>query len=390
MKLAKYFQEMVTKCRYIKYLKKNDFMLLAAAILICSGCSTKMPFQEVKVDNPEFIANTIFIGCEDLASPKFKALKEKYQLDTIFHGETDELKRILLLRHWISTHITIDNDGPYAGNGSVESILDEAMKGHGYHCGHYTAVQNAILNAYGYVTRCIIADVGVPVDYIAGGGHHAINEVWLNKYHKWFVSDAKYDYHFEKNGIPLSALEIRDEFFRNKAADVTTRIPGEVYPELKNISIEQFARIYTWLSWGKYGNRYSSSPTINTDYMLVYEDDYFKNHTWLWDGKPHWAYNTEYLNRVKDRKAIEWTPNTIASKVTIDGSKAKIELKSITPNLKTYQVKGIADGAPGATGWKDVSNVLKTELKKDKNEMMFRTINLAGVTGPEHQIIIER
>ena len=176
----------------------------------------------MRVNNPEFIPNTAFVDYEDLSSPKFKALKEKYQLDTIFHGETDELKRILSLRHWISTHIKIDNYGPYAGNGSVESILDEALKGHGYHCGHYTAVQNAILNGYGYVTRCLLIDVGVPVDYIVGGGHHAINEVRSN-----------YDYQFEKNGVPLSTLEIRDEFFKNKGADITDKIPLEIYPELK-------------------------------------------------------------------------------------------------------------------------------------------------------------
>jgi hypothetical protein len=386
---AKYCQQMDVKRAFIKGMK-TILSLSAVVMLFISGCSTKKPFHAVEVNNPEFIANTAFIGNEDMASPKFKALKEKYQLDTIFHGETDEMKRILLLRHWISTHIKIDNYGPYSGDGSVESILDEAMKGKGYHCGHYTAVQNAILNAYGYVTRCIISDVGVPVDYIVGGGHHAMNEVWSNKYQKWFVCDAKYDYHFEKNGIPLSALEIRDEYFKNKAADITSRIPSENYPELKNITVEQFASIYTWLSWGQYANRYSSPSKINTDHMIVYEDDYFKNHTWLWDGKPHWAYKTGYFNPVKDRKTIEWTPNTIASTVTIDGNRAKIELRSITPNLKSYQVKDLAQGEPEAVTWKDVSNVWETELKQDKNEMIFRAINTAGVTGPEHRIVIER
>ena len=168
-----------------------------------------------------------------MSNPKFKALKEKYQLDTIFHGEKDELKRILLIRNWIHKTIKIDDYGPYAGNGSVESILDEALQGYGYHCGYFMAVQNAILNAYGYVTRCVLVDTGIPVDYMVGGGHHAVNEVWLNNYHKWFLTDAKYNYHFEKNGIPLSALEIRDEYLKNKAVDINlakglgrTVIPG--------------------------------------------------------------------------------------------------------------------------------------------------------------------
>ena len=305
------------------------------------------------------------------------------------------MQRILLLRNWIDKTIKIDNNGPYPGDGSPESILDEALKGHGFHCGHYTEVQNAVLNSYGYVTRCLLADVGVPVDQIEGEGHHAINEVWLNSYHKWFLSDAKYDYHFEKNGIPLSALEIRDEYFKNKAADILLvkgpgRTPTATLSELRNRPKEKFARIYTWLSWGKYNNRYSQWHKINTDYMVVYEDDYFKNHTWLWDGKPFWAYNTEYMNRVKDRKAIEWTPNTIASKVTIEGNKAHIELNSNTPNLKTYQVKEIPGEDPVSSGWLDISKDVDIELKKDTNEIVFRVVNLAGVAGPENKVIIGR
>jgi hypothetical protein len=44
---------------------------------------------------------------------------------------------------------------------------------------------------------------------------------------------------------------------------------------------------------------------------------------------------------------------------------------------------------PGSN-WKNVSTAVEIELKKDKNEILFRTINLAGVTGPEHKVIIER
>ena len=91
------------------------------------------------------------------------------------------------------------------------------------------------------------------------------------------------------------------------------------------------------------------------------------------------------MNLVNDRKAIEWTPNVMTSKVIIERNKARIELNSITPNLKTYQAKEMPDG-----NWKDVSNIVEIELKKDTNEMLFHTVNFAGVTGPEHKIIIER
>jgi hypothetical protein len=365
---------------------KGESIVAVVIMILTLSCNTKKPFHEVKVDNPVFIPNTAFAGYEDLSNPKFAALKEKYRLDTIFHGEKDELKRILLLRNWINKQIKIDNAGPYPGDGSTESILDEALKGHGFHCGHYMTVQNAVMNAYGYVTRCLGAGEGVP-DFLEG--HHGINEIWLNTYHKWFLSDAKYNYHFEKNGIPLSALEVRDAYLKTKAADITLmkgtdRVPTEIYPELNNRSKELFARIYTWISWDKYNNKYINWPNDSSD-LVMYQDDYFKNHVWIRDGKPHWAYNTHYLHLVSERKAIEWTPNTILSKVIIEGNKAKIELNSNTPNLKTYQMKE----QPRAD-WKDVSNALEIKLKKDRTEILFRTVNLAGVTGPKHKIIIER
>src|SRR6476619_3107500 len=112
---------------------KNKLTLLVACMLLVISCNTKKSFHEVKVNNPEFIPDTSFESFEDLSSPKFQALKEKYQLDTIFHGEKDELKRILLLRDWIRQHVKIDNTGPYPGDGSAESIMDEAIKGHGFH-----------------------------------------------------------------------------------------------------------------------------------------------------------------------------------------------------------------------------------------------------------------
>jgi hypothetical protein len=370
---------------------KGIVFILLAGVLGFPNCSPKKPFKvETVAGNPDFIPNTIFVGYEDISSPKFKALKIKYQIDTIFHGETDEFKRILLLRHWIRHIISIDNYGPYPGNGSAESILDEAIKGHGFHCGHYATVMNAVLNAYGYVTRSILADVGFPVDFLAGEGHHALNEVWSNHFHKWFISDAKYDYHLEKNSIPLSALEVRDEYLRNQGKDIVLvqgpdRIRKDVFSELKNRTTPLFARIFTWISWGKYNKIYTDWPAVNADYRFVYEDEYFKTHTWLFNGRPHWAYNTPYMIREPNRQAIEWTPNTIHSIVGIKDNLASIKLESNTPNFKTYQIK---------TGdnprWKDMPDSISVPLLSDTNRFIFRTVNKENVTGPEHKINISR
>jgi hypothetical protein len=364
--------------------------------LLALSCDKRAYVSHVEPGDPEFRGNSAFYSFEDLSSPKFAALRSKYQLDTIFHGEQDEFKRMLLLRNWIRTVINIaDFEEAYPGDGFAENILDAGLKGQGYHCGHYMIVQNAVMNSYGYVTRCLGAGPGVK-----GGpdGHHGINEIWSNQFHKWFLSDAKYNHHFEKNGIPLSALEIRDEYLKNKVADVVLvkgpdrisivddRVADKKGKMIKTTK-EDFARTYTWIEWESINNRFTAWPA-NADTLSrlnMYADDYFKTHTWIWDNKPHWAYNTNRMVLVDSRNAIEWTPNTISTKVKTDKDGASIELSSTTPNLKTYQLKELPDG-----DWKDIPSTIETKLKLDKNEMVFRTVNLAGVTGPEHKVIIER
>ena len=369
-------------------------LLGALLVMMLHFSCREKSFHQLAADNTDFIPNTVFVSAEDLSSPKFRALREKYQLDTIFHGEKDEFKRILMLRNWIRGKIMIgDFEDSYPGDGYAEGILDAALNGHGFHCGHYMIVQNAIMNAYGYVTRCLGAGPGVK-----GGpdGHHGMNEIWLNKYKKWFLSDAKYNHHFEKNGIPLSALEIRDEYLKNKAADVVLvkgpeRIPitGDKVANKKGEMIEwtkeRFAQTYTWLEWESSSNRYSAWPANSHDLskMNMFADGYFKDHMWIWDGKPHWAYNTGFMKLIPDRKSIEWTPNVIASSVFITGNIATIKLKSNTPNLKTYQVKDRPDGA-----WRNIPDSIEIKLPKERNEIVFRTVNLAEVSGPEHKIII--
>src|SRR5574340_1754608 len=118
----------------------------------------------------------------------------------------------------------------------------------------------------------------------------------------------------------------------------------------------------------------------------MYDDDYFKTHKWIrTDGKPHWAYGTKYLILIKDRKELYWTPNTITSEVKVNGDKASVKLNSYTPFFKTYQVKNGTSGE-----WKDAPASVEISLAKAKNELFFRTVNLQGITGAEHKIVIEQ
>jgi hypothetical protein len=362
---------------------KSKLILLITVIALFLTCRNKQ-YHQVEVENPVYIPNTVFRSYEDLNSHKFQQIITKYKLDTVFKGETDEFKRILLLRHWIKSVIKIDDFGdPYPGDGYTEGILDAALEGHGFHCGHFMTVQNAIMNAYGYVTRTL----GAGPSFEGGpDGHHGINEIWLNKHEKWFLSDAKYDHHFEKDGIPLSALQVRDEYLKNKGKDLVlvdgpNRNPINIDEET-GTSKERYAQTYTWVEWHAYNDMFTNWGDYKT-LMLMYEDDYFNSHTWIWDGKPHWAYDTEYLVTEKNRNAIEWTPNSLNSQVEVEGQEANIIISSYMPNLKEYQMK-----IDGNDQWTPVDDTLIIELKNQQHELLFRGVNLAEISGPIHKVLI--
>lgn len=366
------------------------FFILSVVLLCVTGNSCKVKqddYQILQVDNPEYYPNSEFQFFEDLTSPKFKHLIEKYQLDTVFHGETDEFKRILLLRNWIKSKIKIEDFSPhYSGDGYAEGILDAALQGEGFHCAHFMKVQNAIMNSYGYVTRILNSGPGAK-----GGpdGNHGINEIWSNQYCKWFLSDAKYDTHFEKDGVPLSVLEIRDEFIDNKAADIVLvkgpdRTPIELDPDADHDK-ERFAMTYSWPRWYIYGNPHSVYPNKHNNQQLAYVDSFFNASTYYRDGEPVSEKTFNWWVKTENRNAVEWTPNVVKVDTDVDDKSLNIQIVSDTPNLKEYQMKEKVSGL-----WTKVNDELTLHLSRDTHVFLFRSVNLANVAGPESMVVVTK
>jgi hypothetical protein len=92
----------------------------------------------------------------------------------------------------------------------------------------------------------------------------------------------------------------------------------------------------------------------------------------------------EEIILVRERDRIEWTPNTISTQVTVEGNNASIRLVSDTPNLTEYQVWESSSGE-----WSSTDEFFTLDLKEKKYELLFRAVNLAGVAGPEHRVIID-
>jgi len=355
-------------------------ILLALSMTASAGESSRSVVQPA--ENPRYCGNELFRAFENYYSPRIKQLRSRYGLDAVVAGESDEWKRILLLRHWIKSNIAIDNENPTQTRGDTFAILDAALKGGKFHCTHFSIVQHAVLNSFGYVTRRLGCGPGLKDD----GGHHGVNEVWVNKFSKWVLIDAKYDAHFEKNGVPLSALEIRDEIWRDGTESVI-RVVGPdrspMKPDPETGKWETRPDTYRWCSWETDTNRFTTFPARPTSTLVVLDDEIFRNNTWYRDGKPHWAYDTPYFIKTTRRDWIEWTPNVITSKVTIRDGRAHVFLSSCTPNFRSFQM------TDEAGAWRDCDEQVELKLETGgTNHFNFRTVNLFGVTGPEHRVEI--
>jgi hypothetical protein len=69
--------------------------------------------------------------------------------------------------------------------------------------------------------------------------------------------------------------------------------------------------------------------------------------------------------------------------LSTDGDRIRVAVRTMTPNLKEFQVS--VDGA----GWKPAEAVFPWTLHSGKNRLQVRTVNKFGVEGPASTVEVE-
>ena len=361
-----------------------SILLLGAAARDAAG---QAKYTVRAVENPQFRPSQIFFRFEDIASPRFGELRRRFAFAETVKGVEDEFERILRLRHWIFTTLKVDSSKPSPPLDAI-SILAQGPSGGPFECSHAMIAQNAVMNSMGYVTRCLQPGPGQEENSYIAAGNHGVNEIWSNQHRKWFVSDAEFDGHFEKGGVPLSALEIRDEYLKNEGKDVDL-VTG---PERKKVKPRLLFSPHTYLfvAYEITGDRHTQSGWTSGA-LAVWEDEYFKTHTWhRWSTPPggkaptHWAQRQNFFVRVAHRDWIEWTPNVISVNAKIQGGVALVRLRSHTPGFERHEMR-----RPGGR-WEKIGTEFDLKLEGLRVEREFRSVNIAGVAGPVSRLLIER
>jgi hypothetical protein len=354
----------------------NGILLFALAASILPGQGPAN--VDVVIRGPQFHTPRFTDEFEDFASPSIARLREEYRLDDVVRGELSEFKKILKLRHWVHSRWPIDNDQNFSGD--AFAILAKAKTGAGFHCSHAMRVQHAVMTAMGYVVR----DLGVDSDHLVfnKSNHHGVNEVWSNDYAKWVLVDAKYDIHFERGGVPLSALELHEAARADQGKGISkVQGPDRREVPMKGLEFPTSSVLgYWWISYNPGLKTFTGKHDSRA--VVVFDSPEFRSTRWFRDaGKgltDHWAYRANAFVPVSDRNQINWSVGVPEVKVKPAGpGEVDVAFSSITPNLQTYLLR-IDNGQ-----WQEVAgDQWRWKLKPGENVLAVRTRNRFGVEGP--------
>jgi hypothetical protein len=309
-------------------------------------------------------------------NPKLKELRERYQLDAVIAPGKGEFDRQVLLLDWVHRQFKKFGRPSTEANGALE-ILMTVQEGHTFFCAQYAHVLVSAAASLGWVDR----ELALRRHKDAPGGgsaEHSTTEIWSNQYRKWVMMDPTANMHIEKNGVPLNAYEIRQEWFYHGGTNLLFVIGKERKRYRKSdlpIFLGRFAGF--------------GDLTVPPDELDKYGFIAYIPNTDLMDAGLD--YGKMFI--VKDQlcEGTRWHVRTVPANPPVDpyfpigqaalGLRAEreqihVSLKTLTPNFQRYEIR--IDGSE----WKPAPDAFVWSVQPGRNRLEARTVNQFGVIGP--------
>jgi hypothetical protein len=317
---------------------------------------------------------------EDFAAPRLAAFAAREQLVGVVQGGPSEFEAILRLRDWVAAQWAEGLPDPYPPWDAM-TILDMIRAGEtGGFCAQYSQVFLQALAAFGVPARYI--EVGQTDNPYA----HYTTEVWSNDFNKWVLLDVTFNYHFERDGVPQSALEVHDAFVQGDDSSLALAV-GRVREGHR--SPEDFphrtAELFYYL-------RYHLKANHVSEPLEPPADRYEESVEWLDDQTVPWEISTvpsafphERLTRVAtgDRTLVEWRPNQVWITPRRTGPmQYTLDLQHTVLQLGRFEYRVIDDAdVPGPWQSQASPQIVWTIGPRDRR-LEVRGVNVRGIAGP--------
>jgi hypothetical protein len=135
-------------------------------------------------------------------------LRQQYRLDEVVGAGKDDYGKLRSILKWAQGALQHDgNNQP--SRGDPLTILREAAEGRRFRCVEFGIVVAGAARALGLPSRVLNLKTR-DVETRASGAGHVGSEVWLGQLKKWVWADGQWGIIVERQGRPLSALELQD------------------------------------------------------------------------------------------------------------------------------------------------------------------------------------
>ena len=330
-----------------------------------------------KLDTPPYVESdyTKRFKFDSFENPKFKELRMRYHLDDVVAPGKDEFDRQVLLMDWAHQQFKKFGQPSTPARGALE-ILKAIDEGHVFFCSQYAEVLVSAAASLGWVDRSLALRRHQGVAKVGGSTEHSVTEIWSNQHRKWVMLDPTSNMYLEKDGVPLNAYEIRQEWFYKDGTNLTFVIGRRKYKKSDlPIFLKRFAGF--------------GDLAVNPDELDKYGFIGYIPNTDLMDA----GFDYARMFIVKDQlcNGTQWHVRTGPANPAVDpyfpigqaalslfaeDGKIRVALKTLTPNFKRYEVQ--IDGG----GWKPSDETFIWNIHDGQNRLEARTLNKFGVSGP--------
>lgn len=352
---------------------RNDLSAIARVHVVTNGVVAR--------------ADVLPVRFQPLDEPKLDRLAAREHLRDLVAAVPRQFDGIQLVQDWVNAQWPDGTPDPYPPWDAL-TVLDWIRSGKtGGFCAQYAQVFLQSLAALGFTARYV--EIGSQDNPYA----HYVTEVWSNDFDKWVVMDADFNVHFERSGVPLSALEVHDALVSSTLAEVVPVFgearPGHATPAAWPL---RTAELYYYVRYHLNANHLTAShdpPFERFDDMIEFEDARVP----AWEVTPVATTFPKMRltrRRVSDRRAVSAKLNQVQVGIRSAGAGVlTLDLRDNVLQRASYQYRTTVSGAP-PDSWKATTRPTLTLRMPDSGGIVeVRGVNIRGVAGPPATVAID-
>jgi transglutaminase-like putative cysteine protease len=319
-------------------------------------------------------------------APRIEQLAAREGLAGVVAGAATEFEAVLKLKEWVAAQFPHSSPDPYPPWDAL--IVLDAIRGGltGGFCAQYSQVLLQSLAALGYPARY------VEIGRVDNPYAHFPMEFWSNQFNKWVLLDADFNLHFEKNGVPLSALEVHDAAVTGtaNAVEVVAGAFRDGHPS-PNDWPHRTTELYYYVRYHLKADHVSApfEPAFDRWGDVI---EFTDSRTTPWESSTVASpFPKEQLtaSSTSDRSMVEAPLNQlwVTPRVT-SGTDVLLDLALDMPQIVAAEYRVVdATGQPGP--WHPHgSPTLAWAVGPDDRAIEVRGVNLRGITGPATRVAL--